>query len=68
MKCTTEKKVILVLKDHSTQSKNLEAITTVGKDGTLLLSYLATLHTGFQPLDVAIFKPFQTFYDAAISK
>jgi hypothetical protein len=68
VKTTTEKKALLVLDGHSTYSKNLEAIKIARENGVLLLQLPGHTTHCLQPLDVAIFKPFQTFYDAAVSK
>jgi hypothetical protein len=59
---------LLVLDGHSTHSKNLEAIKMAQKNGVLLLQLPDHTTHCLQPLDVAIFQPFQTFYDAAVSK
>jgi hypothetical protein len=68
VKTTTEKKVLLVLDGHSTHSNNLEAIK-VARDNVVLLLQLPGHNTHrLQPLDVAIFKPLQTFYNAAICR
>jgi hypothetical protein len=68
VKPTTEEKALLVLDGHSTHSKNMEAIKIARENGVLLLQLPGHTTHRLQPLDVAVFKPFQTFYDAAVSK
>jgi hypothetical protein len=68
VKPTVEKKSLLVLDGHFTHSKNLEAVKVARENGVLLLQLPGHTTHRLQPLDVAIFKPFQTFHDAAVSK
>ena len=68
VKPTGDKKVLILLDGHSTHSKNLEAIKLARENGVLLLQLPGHTTHRLQPLDVAVFKPFQTFYDGAICK
>jgi hypothetical protein len=67
VKPTTEN-VLIVFYGLSTNLKNLKAIKIARENGVLLLQLPGHTTHRLQPLDVAIFKPFQTFYDAAVSK
>lgn len=68
VKPSVEEKVLLVLDGHTTHSKNLEAIQLARSNGVLLLQLPGHTTHRLQPLDVSIFKPFQTYYDEAICK
>nr|CAD7424069.1 unnamed protein product [Timema monikensis] len=68
VKPSVEKKVLLVLDGHTTHSKNFEALQLARLNGVLLLQLPGHTTHRLQPLDVAIFKPFQTYYDEALSK
>lgn len=68
VKPSAEEKVLLVLDGHTTHSKNLEAITLAKAHGVILLQLPGHTTHRLQPLDVAVFKPLQTYYDEAVSK
>lgn len=66
VKPTAENKVLLLLDGHSTHSKNLDAINIARENNVLLLQLPGHTTHRLQPLDVAVFKPFQLNYDAAV--
>lgn len=68
VKPNKEAKVLLVLDGHTTHSKNLEAINLARENGVLILQLPGHTTHRLQPLDVAIFKPLETYYDQAIIK
>nr|CAH7758059.1 unnamed protein product [Callosobruchus chinensis] len=65
---TPENKVILVLDGHTTHSKNLEAINLAREHGVILLQLPGHTTNRLQPLDVAIFKPMEVYYDQAVER
>lgn len=68
VKPTTENKVLLILDGHSTHSRNLTAIELARENGIILLQLPGHTTHRLQPLDVAIFKPLQVYYDQAVEK
>lgn len=68
VKPSAEEKVLLVLDGHTTHSKNLEAITLARTHGVILLQLPGHTTHRLQPLDVAVFKPLQTYYDEVLCK
>jgi len=63
-----ERKVLLVLDGHTTQSKNVEALGVASDNGVILLQLpVHTIHR-LQPLDVAIFGPMESYYEQAVKK
>ncbi|CAH1970074.1 unnamed protein product [Acanthoscelides obtectus] len=67
-KPTPEDRVILVLDGHTTHSKNLEAINLARQHGVILLQLPGHTTNRLQPLDVAIFKPMEVYYDQAVER
>lgn len=67
VKPSVNEKVLLLLDGHTTHSKNLKAINLARENGVLLLQLPGHTTHRLQPLDIAIFKPLQTFYDQAIA-
>lgn len=65
---TDEHKVILVLDGHTTHSKNLEAINLAREHGIILLQLPGHTTHRLQPLDVAIFKPMEVYYNQAVER
>ena len=61
VKPTPDRKVLLVLDGHTTHSKNLQAILLVRQSGVILLHLPSHTTHRLQPLDVAVFKPLETF-------
>ena len=68
VKPSAEEKVLLVLDGHSTHSKNLEAINLAKENGVIILQLPGHTTHRLQPLDVAVFKPLQLYYDEAVVK
>lgn len=68
VKPTTENKILLILDGHTTHSRNLAAIELARENGVILLQLPGHTTHRLQPLDVAIFKPLQVYYDQAIEK
>lgn len=60
-------KVLLILDGHSSHTQSLEAIELARKHGVLMLSLPSHCTHRMQPLDIAFFKPLNTFIDAAIA-
>ncbi|XP_046684926.1 MFS-type transporter clz9-like [Homalodisca vitripennis] len=56
------KKVLLLLDGHTTHSKNLEAVEFAREHGIILLQLPGHTTHRLQPLDVAIFRPMQTYF------
>jgi hypothetical protein len=63
-----EDKVLLLLDGHTTHSKNFEAVNIARENGVLLLQLPGHTTHRLQPLDLAVFKPFQLYYDEAVTK
>lgn len=63
---TTERKVLLLLDGHSTHSKNLAALELARDNGIIMLQLPSHTTHKLQPLDVAFFKPLETFYTQEI--
>lgn len=63
-----EEKVLLLLDGHTTHSKNLDVINLARESGVLLLQLPGHTTHRLQPLDVSVFKPFQLYYDEAVTK
>nr|CAH7743140.1 unnamed protein product [Callosobruchus chinensis] len=53
---------------HTTHSKNLEAINLAREHGVILLQLPGHTTNRLQPLDVAIFKPMEVYYDQAVER
>ncbi|KAK2578406.1 hypothetical protein KPH14_012738 [Odynerus spinipes] len=68
VKPTMENKVLLILDGHTTHSRNLTAIELARENGIILLQLPGHTTHRLQPLDVAIFKPLQVYYDQTIEK
>lgn len=68
VKPTTENKVLLILDGHTTHSRNLSAIELARQNGIILLQLPGHTTHRLQPLDVAVFKPLQVYYDQAVEK
>lgn len=63
-----EKAVILLLDGHSTHSKNLDALNYAREHNIHLLQLPGHTTHRLQPLDVAFFKPLQSYYVQAQEK
>lgn len=63
-----DKKVLLCLDGHTTHSKNLRALEIARDAGVILLQLPAHTTHKLQPLDVAFFKPLETFYIQEVQK
>lgn len=68
VRSSKEEKVLLVLDGHTTHSKNLKVINLARENGVLLLQLPGHTNHRLQPLDVSVFKPFQLYYDEAVTK
>ncbi|CAH2000933.1 unnamed protein product [Acanthoscelides obtectus] len=63
-----EDRVLLVLDGHTTHSRNLAAIEMARENGVIILQLPGHTTHRLQPLDVAVFKPFQVYYDQSVEK
>lgn len=68
VKPSKDSRVLLVFDGHTTHSRNLEAINLARENGVIMLQLPGHTTHRLQPLDVAIFKPLETYYDQAIMK
>ena len=68
VKPTADKKVLLVLDEHSTHVKNLKAIELARKENVTMLCLPPHTTHKIQPLDRTLFKPLQTYYDQAAER
>lgn len=68
VKPTKENKVLLVLDGHTTHSKNLAAVEICRDNGVIMLQLPGHTTHRLQPLDVAVFKPLETYYNQAVEK
>lgn len=65
---TKERAVLLCLDGHTTHSKNLKALELARDSGVIMLQLPAHTTHKLQPLDVAFFKPLETFYIQEMQK
>ncbi|CAH1973506.1 unnamed protein product [Acanthoscelides obtectus] len=63
-----EDRVLLVLDGHTTHSRDLAAIEMARENGVIILQLPGHTTHRLQPLDVAVFKPFQVHYDQSVEK
>lgn len=68
VKPTLEKKVLLVLDGHTTHSKNLNAVKLARNNGVMMLQLPGHTTHRLQPLDVAVFKPLEVYYNQGVEK
>lgn len=66
--CTKERKILLLLDGHTTHSKNLAALNFALQNGIILLQLPGHTTHRLQPLDVAVFGPFQKYFIQAQEK
>ena len=64
---TADRKVLLILDNHVSHH-SLEAITKARDNGIIMLSLPPHTSSKMQPLDIAVFKPFKTYYAQQIDK
>ncbi|MES9905044.1 MAG: helix-turn-helix domain-containing protein [Sedimenticola sp.] len=62
VKCSKDRTVLLILDGHKSHTNNLEAINYARDNGVVLLSLPPHTTNKLQPLDVALFKPLNTYY------
>lgn len=63
-----ERKVLLCLDGHTTHSKNLKALELARDNGVIMLQLPGHTTHRLQPLDVAFFKPLETFFIQEMQK
>ena len=68
VKPTADKKVLLVLDEHSTHVKNLKAIELARKENITMRCLPPHTTHKIQPLDRTLFKPLHTYYDQAAER
>ncbi|KAJ8946002.1 hypothetical protein NQ314_008998 [Rhamnusium bicolor] len=68
VKPTKENKILLLLDGHTTHSKNDGAILTAYENGVIILQLPGHTTHRLQLLDVAVFKPLETYYNQAVEK
>ena len=66
VKPTPERKVLLILDGHTSHTKNIDAINIARETGVVMLSLPPHTTHRLQPLDVAFFRPLQTYYNQAV--
>ncbi|XP_063241264.1 tigger transposable element-derived protein 6-like [Bacillus rossius redtenbacheri] len=67
VKPSVTEKVLLILDGHSSHTQSLHAIDLARKNGVIMLSLPSHCTHRLQPLDLAFFKPLNTYYDSAIA-
>ena len=65
---TREKPVLLILDGHCSHTKSIEVLDYATEQGVVMLSLPPHTTHRLQPLDVAFFKPLQTYYDQFIAR
>lgn len=68
VKPNINQKVLLLLDGHSTHTKNIDALQIARENGIIMLSLPGHTTHRLQPLDVAFFKPLNTYYSDDIEK
>ncbi|KAB0803737.1 hypothetical protein PPYR_00707 [Photinus pyralis] len=68
VKPSIDSKVVLVLDGHTTHSKNLKAVQLARQHGVIMLQLPGHTTHRLQPLDVAVFKPLEGYYNQAVEK
>lgn len=66
VKPSTQEKVLLILDGHSSHTQSLAAIEVARRHGIIMLSLPSHCTHRMQPLDVAFFKPLNTYFGSAI--
>ena len=61
-------KMLLILDGHSSHTKSLEVLDYASANGIIMLSLPPHTTHKMQPMDVAFYKPFQTYYDQYIQR